>query len=113
MGNPKVVLGGVAGFASAAFAPGIAKALLALLLFLVHYLISKKAESHAEARLGVFAGFLAFLAATPVADRLLSKSQWVVDYFYLFLATCLGVLLMRAFVARSESDDFSSNDSND
>lgn len=113
MGNPKVVLGGVAGFASAALAPSVVKAALALLLFFAHYLISKEAESHVETRLGVFAGFLAFLAATPIAERFLSKSQWVVDYFYLFLATCLGVLLVRAFVARSETDDCSSNDYTD
>lgn len=113
MGNPKVVLGGAAGFASAALAPSVVKAALALLLFFAHYMISKEAESHMETRLGVFAGFLAFLAATPIADRVLSKSQWVVDYFYLFLATCFGVLVVRAFVARSETDDLSPNDSTD
>lgn len=99
-------LGGFIGFGVATIAPSIVKSILAVGTVFLIYFFSNKTESLAERRLGAIAGFIAFAMSTPVSDRLLSQSRWVINYFYLFIATMLGVLVARLLfdLSNDESD---------
>jgi hypothetical protein len=103
-------LGGAAGFATAAIAPAAIKAGLAIGVVFAIYIVSKRTESEIEGRLGLVAGFLAFASSTPISERFLSQSEWIINYFYLFIASVLGVIAVRLFSSWGDHTDDLSED---
>ena len=106
----KSTLGGMVGFATAAIAPAAIKAGLAVGVGFAIYIVSKRTESGIEGRLGLVAGFLAFASSTPISERLLSQSEWIINYFYLFIASVLGVIAVRLFSSWGDDTDDLSED---
>ena len=92
------------GFISSALLPSPVKATLAALTGFVIWVIAKQTEDRAEGLIGASGGFVAFAITAPLSTFLSEQSQWIVDYFYVFLATMLGFVLGK-LISQNYSDD--------